>query len=500
MDKGEKRTFTLLSKMYQRGKTVHNYVKLFEMLNVGERFDEQKVEAKIARTFKGKESALAQMKKELYDRILQSLRYHNSGHKGRSIGLKIRHLLEEVELLYHRSLIWEAAEILENAKKLVYEYEKYLDLPVILNWEKHIAVRSGKELLQTLADLDAEERLAYQKIITITRLLNIGQQMLAIHRAEGMVRNPEKLSQLNTLIKDPVLNECHAQTYEGQTAVFYHYDHAVYNHISDNIELAFEHYTKMAGAIESNVRLFEANLNSYINAISNIAACCSRLSRYEDALMYLEKLKKVSNITDKYRLPVFRVYHSLKISLNNDMGNFEASLPSVLEVEQKLEGYRNISYKITFYSLFTVTYFGLGKFEKALHWCNLILDEKDLQNRGDLIAFAKIFNLFIHYELGNTFLMEHINKSAQRFLQSRNRLYDFERQLLAFFRKLSKAINKKEEKTLFKTFKKELFKMSENASEQTLFLSYFDLAVWLDAKIRGVEFAQALKEKTFTKL
>ena len=101
-------------------------------------------------------------------------------------------------------------------------------------------------------------------------------------------------------------------------------------------------------------------------------------------------------------------------------------------------------------------------------------------------------NLVIHFEIGNTLLLESLLRSTYRFLSKRNRLYGFEKSVLGFIQKSGKLRTAKELRETFIDLKKDFENLSQNPSENAM-LRYFNFTAWLESKIENKTFAEAVK-------
>ncbi len=96
--------------------------------------------------------------------------------------------------------------------------------------------------------------------------------------------------------------------------------------------------------------------------------------------------------------------------------------------------------------------------------------------------------------MGNTSLLNYLFRSAYRILKKRNRLFQFERLVLNFIRDTGKVVNKRSLKESFITLKSEFEALEKIPSERVIF-QYFDFIAWLDSKIKGMPFSQAVRER-----
>ena len=95
---------------------------------------------------------------------------------------------------------------------------------------------------------------------------------------------------------------------------------------------------------------------------------------------------------------------------------------------------------------------------------------------------AQIFYLIIHLELGNKSLLPYSLRSTKRYLETRNRVYKFEKVLLDFVNEQLKKRPSKSDPEQYKGLVKELEVLSKDAFEKPVF-EYFDFLKWAKSKV-----------------
>ena len=74
--------------------------------------------------------------------------------------------------------------------------------------------------------------------------------------------------------------------------------------------------------------------------------------------------------------------------------------------------------------------------------------------RKDLQSLARILNLIIHYELGNTVLLDSLLRSTYRYLNKENRLSEIEKKFINFFKEATQPKSKNTKQKSPRTTKK----------------------------------------------
>ena len=188
-------------------------------------------------------------------------------------------------------------------------------------------------------------------------------------------------------------------------------------------------------------------------------------------------------------------YYSKSFSLYAFTGEFEQGL-SVLKMH--LEGLKKFGegsfQKGRFYFQYFYIYFGIGDYDKALEFLNQWLNLPRSIERQDLQSLARILNLIVHFEMGNTILLEYLFRSTYRFLRKRNRMYDFEKRVLKFIKDSNKIRSTRELREAFITLKNDFEELSKVPSEKVMF-QYFDFIAWLESKTNNEPFSTVVKRR-----
>ena len=122
-----------------------------------------------------------------------------------------------------------------------------------------------------------------------------------------------------------------------------------------------------------------------------------------------------------------------------------------------------------------------------------MLNDNEQNLRQDVYSFARLFNLVIHYELGNYDFLEYVVKSASRYLNKQARNYEIENICIKQIRKLSKTpieINRLE---IFERLDRDVSVILEDHNEQVI-LAYFNIEAWVKSKIKKLSFQKVIQD------
>ena len=126
-----------------------------------------------------------------------------------------------------------------------------------------------------------------------------------------------------------------------------------------------------------------------------------------------------------------------------------------------------------------VFYFFQEDFSESKYWVQTIRDVEKPTQRKDIVHFAQVLEVVLHFELGNQKAVESFFRSIYRKLQSRNRLHPFERKLLNGIRRMSGEQTRKKE-TIFKALGQDLIML--NPQDTT---GFREIQLYIQARITG---------------
>ena len=218
----------------------------------------------------------------------------------------------------------------------------------------------------------------------------------------------------------------------------------------------------------------------------------------DECFSTIQKLKTIRSESKITQVKIFEFSYIHELTLYSDNAEFRKGIEIIPQIEAGLDQFKkdiSDAYKINFYHNITYLYFGNGDYSQSLQWSNKILNYPNQSVFKDVHSFARILNLIIHYELGNESLLEYLDKSVHRYLDTRNRLYKTETAVVNFFRlKLPKLGMQKELIEAFQELKSKIEEITKDPFEKKA-LEYFDFISWLESKIENRPFAEILREK-----
>lgn len=484
LSKSEKRYFKIISSRHTIGDE-NNYIVLFDYLDKQPVYDEEA----LFKYFEGEAflNKFSVTKKRLYDHILNAL---DAFHSNSSVDAQIYKLLHGAEILYNKSLYEQCRRQLRSAEKLALKHDKYNLLSEISHKQKMLVESTGSLDLEEVEHILENDLLYHEKSLTYDKFWNLKSKLFALLTSKGISRTPSDLIQFKEII-DTLLKTKKKHELYFDTAYLYNHIYSAYHFAIGEFSECYSYLLKNIELFEEHATVIEEQPNRYFSILTNAIFVSTRLNLHMDSQSLLKKLKEMPTkytlaTNEDLQIKLFSSANSVELTILTLKGELKEALRLIPIIE---EGMRLYGDKITpnrkaFLNFKIATiYFIQGDMHAALKWINHILNESNLDKQEDILSFSQILNLLIHFEMKNEDLIPYALKNTQRFLKSRNRLYDFENIFLKFLNKLTKTKDFFKQETLFEDLYHEIAHLKED-SLQSVALEYFDFMCWAEAKIK----------------
>ncbi len=492
LTKSEKRFFKLHSSLQEGEK---NYLKIFDAIDKQAEYEEEDLKG----LFKNETFIrhFPSEKNHLYKQILKSLRAY---HSDNSISSILKQEIKNIEILYNKALFRECNKFLYRAKKLAIAHEKFYFLFELISWEKMLleeAFEDG-EFTKDLDTLISEEQQVIEKLRNLAAYHVLYSKINYVFRSGGFARDEESRKLIDEIANHPLIaGKNTALSHRAATICYYIQGFCQLAH--GDYKTALDKFTKVKTILDTNPNLKKDLAKRYTRTVSNMISCLIDKGDFTQAEIMIQDLKNIAEepgfgSTD-IMLTIFKNCSIAELQICHRKGDFSGSLVKLENILAGLEEYEGKLHKeqeIGFFFHIAYTYFGVGQYSKALTWINKVLNDNESTLRQDVYSYARIFNLVIHYELGNYDLLEYITKSTQRYLSRRQRDFEMELLIIDYLRKLIRTTNIADQRQLFVKFKAELEK-SVTGPQDEIVLRYFDFGAWIESKIAGASFSETIR-------
>ncbi len=484
----EKRYF----RIFIRGKTLRDskYRQLFDGMAAMDQLDEEGLKTMIYKSQVVTGKKYSELKAYLYDLLLKCLQSFDEQH---SVDHRLNQLLQSVSVLFKRGQYDNCDELLHKAGKLARYYERFGHQLEVISWEKQLAyTRMDVDFLhKNLEQLQFQEDHALEQLRNAADYRKAFFQVYTIIKREATQRGGDRTAWLQQAVQqngfgDPDLATSHkARVTYYRTLNLYHYAMAEYAEF-------YETGRTLIALLESQPHFLKENISDYIAALSNLILSCGLLGKYQEVRTSLQKLRSLQALTEDDRQKIHRQYFTNRFVLGIYTGEFEEARQEMDHCQREADDFDPHHYETaSFYFQYCVICFGCGDFSSALDYLNQWLNQPRSVDREDLQSLARILSLILHFELGNLVLLESLLRSATRFMQKKNRLFELERRFIHFMADLMRAANRAEQLPVFQKMKVELVDLPGAKS----LLQTFDLEAWLESKITNRSFAAAVRVK-----
>jgi len=492
LTKSEKRFFKLNSSLQSGEK---NYLKLFDFIEKQSSYNEEELKA-----YFSKEKFIQHLpseKNHLYKLVLKSLRAYYSD---QSVKSQLKQDIKNVEILYQKALYKECAKFVKRAKKTAADYEKFYYLFQLIAWEKKLMEEDYEEGLfnHNLDDLIKEETRVIEQLRNLAEYHILYSKINYVFRSGGFTRNETERKVVEEISEYHLIKGKNTAISVRATSICY-YIQGLCAASNRDYDTALINFRKTKAILEKNSKIKSDLPNRYIYTLNFLMLCYIDASDFVNAeKMYTELCglqdKKGYKSLDS-EVKIFSTAAVGKMQILNKQGKFAKALEVIPEIDAKVEKYAD---KLNKEKLLLIdyskaySYFGVGDFKESLKLINGVLNDNEKQLRQDVYSFSRIFNLVIHFELGNFDFIEYESKSTSRFLNKHEKDYQIEKVFMKYIKKIAKEDFGPDKKIIFENFYAEVEELMKDPSEQVI-LEYFDVKSWLYSKIKRKDFAEVLQ-------
>ncbi len=493
LSKSEKRQFKLY--VGRLGvNTDAKFLALFNLLDKNKQYDEKSIlESGIV-----KKSQLSNLKAHLYKQILVSLRLNPVN---QNIRVQIREQLDFATILYQKGLYKQSLKILDKVKGVAIDNEEKNIAYEIVELEKIIETQYITRSLPDRADeLVEQARVLSQQNEMTSRLSNLSLQLYGMMLKVGYVRNDDDLKRVRKYFSQN-LPEYNMEELGFRERLWLYKAHLWYSFLVQDFLSCYKYSVKW-------VDLFYKNENMiYLNPVFFLKGnhyLLESLFFVKYASQFRDTLNKMEGIIERKEFPqndnisslAFLYLYSNKLNLHFLEGTFDKGLYLVKIIEYGIQKHRDridAHHIMILYYKIACLYFGIGDNKTCIKYLKIIIDNKSLKMREDLMCFARVLSLVAHYEAGMDYHLEIQLKSTYKFLLKMNDLQAVQKEMIKFLRNLG-DIYPQDLKNEFRRLYVELKKYEDHPYEKRAFL-YLDILSWLESHLQNKPVGEIIREK-----
>lgn len=493
LTKSEKRQFKLY--VGRMGSNVDSkFLNLFNLLDKLNHYDERIILDKGIVT----KQQLSNLKAHLYKQILVSLRL-NPVHK--NIRIFIREQLDFATILYQKGLYKQSLKVLEKAKLLALKHEEKYSAYDIVELEKVIESQYITRSLSNRASalIQQSDTLRIQNDLA-TQLSNLSLQLYERLIKAGYAKSDQEFREITQFFysRMPKLD---FENLGFREKLWYYKAHVWYSFLTQDFLSSYRYAAKWVATFEENPGMIAVNPVFYLkgnNYLMESLILIKYPEKFNEVLNQMLFRIKDPDFPKNENLESlsFLFHFSNRVNYHFLEGSFSDGITLVPLITKGIDRFKNQidpHHIMVFYYKIACLYFGAEDYEKCILYLDKIIGNKDLKMREDLLCFARVLNIFAHYEAGFDYHLETLLRDTYKFLIKMNDLHEVQKAMIRFVRSLG-DIYPHELKGAFKGLYKELKQYENDPYERRSFL-YLDILSWLESKIENRPIAEIIRQK-----
>ncbi len=478
LSQSEKRYFVLFSK-FQTTTTTTSYLALFNRIVKMEAYNEKDLKKEFGAVH------FAQLKKLLFKKLLQALRLYYSTTNSQN---EIFTHIHNYKLLASRGIQTYAEKELKRAEHIAREAELNYELAIVFK-ERNLLI-NGMSDAEELQSRIKENELFFQKQIAYISNEHEYEQLFLeielVNKQLESTRNKEEMNRVTNFLQQPLL-QSENSALSIQSKILFHFSKGLAYYLLSDYSNCYVFMKQSAELLEQNESILAKQEDLYVRALANQCLSAIHLQKEDEYVYGLEKLKKVKLSDTSTEASRDYIVYILQLMFFNKKKNYTRALqwiddhePFAKEMDAKMDRLSGMPQEKV-YSVFqkAIAFVGNNMHKKASQVINEFIGKKGKSMKEDAYITARIFFLFIRFELNDESLIESELRSVQRYLKEKNKLFLFEKHMLQFITRMLIATSAQEKKNNFLKLKEELIALKEIEFEKNAF-TYFDFSDWVD--------------------
>lgn len=494
LSQAEKRSFKLYVKRFESNENA-KFIKLFDILDKLEVYDEQLILKKAPITKK----QLANMKAHLYKQILVGLRLV---YADQNVELQLNEQIDFARILYNKGLYQQSLKLLAKAKNIAERY--FLDTIVlrIVELEKVIESQHITRSMRDRAEILASESKALTKNVSLKNSLsNLSLQLYGLYLKVGHVRDENDIRMVEEFYHNnlPEMDQDNLTFYEK---LYFYQAQVWFYHILQDFPHCYRSAQKWVNLFGENPQMRKVATGNYLKAYHYLLDTLFYMGQFERfSQVFVEFRESLEaddfKMDDNCRVLSFLYYYSNSINYYFMTGNFSEGvstvIPALLKEMRSLKNKLDVHHVMVLHYKVACLYFGSGDNTNAILHLNQVINHTGDGLREDLQSFAHILKLIASYEEGLDDDLEQQIRTVYKFLIKMNDLHMVQKEMMSFIRNLNRIYDY-QLKNAFIELRERLVQYEDHQYEKRAFL-YLDIISWLESKIEGRPVQEIIQEK-----
>ncbi|MDR7211963.1 hypothetical protein [Flavobacterium piscis] len=493
LSKSEKRQFKIFASRLETSSNT-KFIELFNILDKSETYDEKL----ILKSGIIKKVQLSNLKSYLYKQILVSIRLNIPS---QNIRYQLREQIDFAVILYNKGLYKQSLKILDKTKILALENDEKLMAYEIVEFEKLIESQYITRSIQGRADelvVQAKE-LNYRNTIS-SKLSNLSLQLYGIMLKTGYVKSDEEYKYIDDYFNKHI-SKLDESKFGFREKYWFYNANLWRSFLVQDFLASYKYAYKWVRLFYDNPNMIYQNPVFFLKGNHYFLESLYMLKYISNFKKYLTLLEETIQdpkfpVNDNIASLSFLYVYNNKLNFHILEGTFAESeylIPVILEKIKLHNEHLDEHHEMLFYYKIACIYFGNEKYNESIYYLDKIINNKNLTMREDLMCFARILSLIVHYELGKDYYLENHLKNTYKFLLKMNDLHEVQKEIIKFLKNLNNFYPADIKKEFIK-MRQRFIELEKNTYEKRAFL-YLDIISWLESKIENRKIADVMREK-----
>lgn len=476
----EKRYFKLYAN-FSGQKPGNTYIRLFDRLNNMPEFDPKPFLKWVGTTSFA--SHLSTTVNLLMRLLLRSLKLYHAEHSPLD---KARETYAYARILTEKGRYHLARRFLRRARKQAADLEASTLLLEILDLEKQLLFKSAtRKLDDQLEDLQQEQNQQLELLDEKTRLSMLKDRHRSLRNKDNTLRAPERARRLAVLRDTEFADTPLPKGFEAQL-----YYHALQSQLAVQARDYREAHRAAACYIECWEAHPERRKNQpalYLQYLSDYLNTCILALQKTEAQRTIEQILQIPVRTNDEKIELLKQSLTTQLIYCLNAGEQEAGREVVQRIEQLLLSHGAqipLSRRLSFYYNITTFHFYTEEYSQALRSLNRILNTANSDLRQGLQAFARIFQILLHYEIGDSDLAEYLLRSTQHFHKRHNQLFELEKEIFRTLRTLIFAAQVSDALAALQKHYETLLELASDPAQKAP-AGTWEFVFWVESKLSG---------------
>lgn len=475
MSVAEKRHFTLYAGIKGKDKKP-KYVQFFNLINSKLTIlDKDLINAGYKTTDKN----------FLKDKIEESL---HDLYLGKSVTSKLKWLTESMERYFNKRQWTELRKCIHKTKETAQKHQQYLDWLQAIFWEKEMlqVLPERKQLFEKLEIVFEEERKVKNWLSEEIDYCNLKASVYALLLKDIRLSNEKNKEKFEQLTSTKLLDNDASPT-SVKSKINYYYLKAKVAQYEGNKHTAYNMAKKLMQIFDAHLSFKLQNMDWYKKSLCMLCDICNFSERIEEIPPLIDL---IGNENQYFKTVCL---HGLMYSINNL--DKERGVSYLKKIKDMIE---NGKYDIRAGRQLSIFYNGavffslFSQWDDMHFWIEKIRTFQRTDDRRDLQYGARILSLINHFELKPDDLDNQIQAVANYYIRN-NQYSTVNQYIVKSFRKLSRAINRKEMIPVWNDLKHYLTAQLNETNESTQQLGISELLIWSTSKIENVPMADVFR-------